>query len=65
MSSLMTPRLHVMPIWVHARAEMGSREQAVKCLVSRAVSTCVTKHLVTIFSYPCKSYVIILVTGYA
>ena len=49
MSSFMTPRLHVMPIWVHARAEMGSREQAVTCLVSRAVSTRATKHLVTIF----------------
>ena len=37
------------PIWVHARADMGSHERAVMCLESRAVSARVTKHFVTIF----------------
>ena len=36
------------PIWVHARADMGSREPAVKGLESRAVSAWVTKNFVTI-----------------
>ena len=41
------------PIWVHVRADMGSREQAVMGLVSQAVSARVTKHFVTIFSNAC------------
>ena len=34
---------------------MGSRERAVMCLVSQAVSARVTKHFVTIFSKACKN----------
>ena len=37
-------------IWVHVRADMGSRGRAVIGLESRAVSARVTKHFDTIFS---------------
>ena len=37
-------------IWVHARADIGSRERAIMGLESQAVSARVTKHFVTIFS---------------
>ena len=42
------------PIWVHARVDMGSCEQAVKGLESRAVSTWVIKHFVSIASKTCN-----------
>ena len=37
------------PIWVHKRADMGSRERDVIGLESRSVSAQVTKHFVTIY----------------
>ena len=42
------------PIWVQARADMGSPEQAVMGLETRAESARVIKHFVTIFSKTCN-----------
>ena len=41
--------------WVHVKANMGSREQAVMGFESRAVSAQLTKHFVTIFSTTCNN----------
>ena len=43
-------------IWVHVKADMGSREGTVMGLESQAVSARVTKHFVTIFSKTCNNY---------
>ena len=40
---------------MHAKADMGSHEQADMGLLSRAVSARVTKHVVTIFSKTCNN----------
>ena len=43
------------PIWVHVRADIGTRELALLGLESLAVSArVVTKHFVTIFSKTCN-----------
>ena len=42
------------PMWVHARADIGSCERAVMGLESRAVSVRVIKYLVTVFSKTCN-----------